>query len=188
MEKIINVLENQIQSNVMKASSITQFYIENILHLNEELDGTYRRQANGFLKNDEKYPKSYTAIIAQAILSSKEKKLPLGCIYEYIIENFPQFLSKGKGWKNCVRHNLSLSECFIKVGRARNVRGNYWGIHPKYLKNFSKGDYRKKRFNHSSKNHIFTINGSCAHFQKRNSIPYLPEKIQFKDKFHKTIY
>ena len=97
---------------------------------------------------DEKQIPSYTSIIAQAILSSKEKKLPLGCIYEYISDKFPEFLKKGQGWRNCVRHNLSLSECFIKAGRARNGRGNYWGIHPRYMKNFSKGDFRKRRASH----------------------------------------
>ena len=100
----------------------------------------------------EKQSPSYTAIIAQAILSSPDKKLPLGSIYEYIAENFPEFLKKGQGWRNCVRHNLSLSECFIKAGRARNGRGNYWGIHPRYLKNFSKGDFRKRRASHRPRN------------------------------------
>lgn len=100
----------------------------------------------------EKQSPSYTAIIAQAILSSQDKKLPLGSIYEYIAENFPEFLKKGQGWRNCVRHNLSLSECFIKAGRARNGRGNYWGIHPRYVKNFSKGDFRKRRASHRPRN------------------------------------
>ena len=110
---------------------------------------------NECVKNEESIEKkesrntpSYTAIIAQAILSSKEKKLPLGDVYEYIAENFPDFLKKGQGWRNCVRHNLSLSECFVKAGRARNGRGNYWGIHPRYIKNFSLGDYRKRRASH----------------------------------------
>ena len=106
---------------------------------------------SGDSKNDKQTP-SYTAIIAQAILSSTDQKLPLGCIYEYISEHFPEFLKKGQGWRNCVRHNLSLSECFVKAGRARNGRGNYWGIHPRYIKNFSKGDFRKRRASHRPRN------------------------------------
>jgi len=109
-------------------------------------------------KNDKTTP-SYTAIIAQAILSSNDKKLPLGCIYDYIAEHFPEFLKKGQGWRNCVRHNLSLSECFIKAGRARNGRGNYWGIHPRYLKNFSKGDFRKRRASHRPRNRDLSLIG-----------------------------
>ena len=109
-------------------------------------------------KNDKTTP-SYTAIIAQAILSSNDKKLPLGCIYDYIAQHFPEFLKKGQGWRNCVRHNLSLSECFIKAGRARNGRGNYWGIHPRYLKNFSKGDFRKRRASHRPRNRDLSLIG-----------------------------
>ena len=105
----------------------------------------------------DKQTPSYTAIIAQAILSSPDKKLPLGSIYEYIADHFPEFLKKGQGWRNCVRHNLSLSECFIKAGRARNGRGNYWGIHPRYLKNFSKGDFRKRRASHRPRNRDLSI-------------------------------
>ena len=109
-------------------------------------------------KNDKTTP-SYTAIIAQAILSSPDKKLPLGCIYDYIAEHFPEFLKKGQGWRNCVRHNLSLSECFIKAGRARNGRGNYWGIHPRYIKNFTKGDFRKRRASHRPRNRDLNMMG-----------------------------
>ena len=187
MANIIFVLENPIQSNVMKGTSITQFCIENILRSREELEATYRRQKKTFLKGlkeEDKLPRSYTAIIAQAILSSKEKKLPLGCIYDYIIEKFPQFLKKGQGWKNCVRHNLSLSECFVKVGRARNVRGNYWGIHPRYLKNFSRGDYRKRRANHRPKSReFFTINDASSNSHAvKFTMPYLPEKLLYRGK------
>ena len=114
-----------------------------------KLEDSKEGQSN---QTSEKQSPSYTAIIAQAILSSPDKKLPLGSIYEYIAENFPEFLKKGQGWRNCVRHNLSLSECFIKAGRARNGRGNYWGIHPRYLKNFSKGDFRKRRASHRPRN------------------------------------
>ena len=95
---------------------------------------------------------SYTSIIAQAILSSPDKKLSLGKIYEHISKRYPRFLKKGKGWRNCVRHNLSLSECFIKSGRAKHGRGNYWGIHSFYLKNFLKGDYKKRRVNNRARN------------------------------------
>ncbi|XP_065059072.1 forkhead box protein fkh-2-like [Rhopilema esculentum] len=110
-----------------------------------------KQDTQGEPSTDKQSP-SYTAIIAQAILSSPDKKLPLGSIYEYIAEHFPEFLKKGQGWRNCVRHNLSLSECFVKAGRARNGRGNYWGIHPRYLKNFSKGDFRKRRASHRPRN------------------------------------
>ncbi len=133
--------------------------IENDLSNKFETENESNQQEMKIIENSssqqEKQSPSYTAIIAQAILSSPDKKLPLGSIYEYIAEHFPEFLKKGQGWRNCVRHNLSLSECFIKAGRARNGRGNYWGIHPRYLKNFSKGDFRKRRASHRPRNRDF---------------------------------
>lgn len=126
----------------------------------EKLEGenpTHDKESQNTGQAAEKQSPSYTAIIAQAILSAPDKKLPLGSIYEYIAEHFPEFLKKGQGWRNCVRHNLSLSECFIKAGRARNGRGNYWGIHPRYLKNFSKGDFRKRRASHRPRNRDLAI-------------------------------
>ena len=116
-------------------------------------------------KTDKSGP-SYTSIIAQAILSSKEKKLSLGSIYDYIVQKFPEFQKKGQGWRNCVRHNLSLSECFIKAGRARNGRGNYWCIHPRYFKNFSKGDYRKRRVNNRQKNRDLEVCESSSWYSR----------------------
>jgi len=121
---------------------------------------------------------SYTSIIAQAILSSPNNKLSLGCIYDYIAKQFPDFLKKGQGWRNCVRHNLSLSECFIKAGRAKNGRGNYWGIHPRYEKNFTKGDYRKRRASHRSRQREFDFMLGAS----RYCLPYMQ-----KQEFLKTM-
>ena len=100
-------------------------------------------------KEQKKTLPSYTAIIAEAILSSKEQKLPLCALYEYIREHYPGIMKKGQGWRNCVRHNLSLSDCFMKAGKARNGRGNNWGIHPEYKDNFLNGDYRKRHLSKS---------------------------------------
>lgn len=79
-------------------------------------------------KRESKPGQSYIAMIARAILESPEKKLSLHGIYQYISENYSQFKSK-VGWRNSVRHNLSLNECFIKAGRCESGKGNYWAIH-----------------------------------------------------------
>lgn len=139
--------------------------------LEVDTDKTESKEGKEGEKTDKQTP-SYTAIIAQAILSSADKKLPLGCIYEYIAETFPEFLKKGQGWRNCVRHNLSLSECFIKAGRARNGRGNYWGIHPRYIKNFSKGDFRKRRASHRPRNRELSLGYGVGRYYPYYFNPY----------------
>ncbi|KFP38073.1 Forkhead box protein I3, partial [Chlamydotis macqueenii] len=93
----------------------------------------------------EKPPLSYIALIAKAILSSPTNKLNLAAIYKYIEDNFPFYRNKGQGWRNSVRHNLSLNDCFIKVGRCEDGKGNYWSIHPSNLKDFVHGDFRQHR-------------------------------------------
>ena len=94
---------------------------------------------------DTKPSHSYIALIAMAILSKPSKKVLLGDIYSYISENFPYYRSKDKSWRNSIRHNLSLNECFIKAGRSENGKGNYWAIHPANLEDFANGDFRRRR-------------------------------------------
>ena len=57
-----------------------------------------------------------------AILSSAEKKLVLADIYQYILDNYLYFRHRGPGWRNSIRHNLSLNDCFIKAGRAAKAQ------------------------------------------------------------------
>ncbi|NXL82406.1 FOXA3 factor, partial [Leptocoma aspasia] len=93
----------------------------------------------------DKPPQSYIALISTAILSSPEKKLLLSDIYQWIMDNYPYFKNKEKSWRNSVRHNLSLNECFVKAGRSDNGKGHFWAIHPANLEDFAKGDYHRRR-------------------------------------------
>lgn len=63
---------------------------------------------------------SYIGLIAMAILSSPHKKMVLAEVYEWIMTEYPYFRSRGAGWRNSIRHNLSLNDCFVKAGRAAN--------------------------------------------------------------------
>lgn len=93
----------------------------------------------------EKPTLSYIALIAMAILSTDQKKMNLSEIYAYIEEHYPYYRRKGPGWRNSIRHNLSLNDCFVKVGRCSNGKGNYWGIHAANFEDFSQGDFRRRR-------------------------------------------
>jgi hypothetical protein len=88
---------------------------------------------------------SYIALISIAIQSFPEKKMLLSEIYQWITETFQYYTMKDRSWRNSIRHNLSLNECFIKSGRSENGKGNYWSIHPANMEDFSRGDFRRRR-------------------------------------------
>lgn len=73
-----------------------------------------------FTPEEPKPQHSYIGLIAMAILSSAESKLVLSDIYQHILDHYPYFRSRGPGWRNSIRHNLSLNDCFIKSGRSAN--------------------------------------------------------------------
>jgi len=74
------------------------------------------------------YP--YSTLIRYAIKGSPNQKLLLEDIYYAIESRFPYFKSAPSGWKNSVRHNLSLNPCFEKVARPLTDRGkgHYWTV------------------------------------------------------------
>lgn len=88
---------------------------------------------------------SYIGLIGMCILSSPEKRMVLSDIYQFILDNYPYYRNRGSGWRNSVRHNLSLNECFQKSGRAANGKGHYWTIHPANMEDFMAGDFRRRR-------------------------------------------
>jgi hypothetical protein len=97
---------------------------------------------------------SYIGLIAMAILSSAEKKLVLADIYQYILDNFPYFRHRGHGWRNSIRHNLSINDCFMKAGRASNGKGHYWAVHPACQEDFQKGDFSRRKAQRKVRRHM----------------------------------
>lgn len=87
---------------------------------------------------------SYPAMIAMAILNSESKRLLLGDIYRFIMDKYPYYRLEGQGWRNSIRHNLSLNDCFMKAGRAESGKGHYWTVRPDSIKEFQNGGYRRR--------------------------------------------
>ncbi|KAI3368871.1 hypothetical protein L3Q82_025848 [Scortum barcoo] len=111
----------------------------------EEEVTTATSTGSGPEKSTDKPNQSYIALISKAILASEQKKLLLCDIYQWIMDHYPYFQSKDKNWRNSVRHNLSLNDCFIKAGRSENGKGHFWAIHPSNYQDFSNGDYHCRR-------------------------------------------
>lgn len=97
-------------------------------------------------KSRSKVDNSYIALIAKAILSSHSLRCCLKEIYSFIEETFPDLPEKSpNSWRNSVRHNLSLNDCFLKASRCESGKGNYWTIHPANLGDFLRGDFRRRK-------------------------------------------
>lgn len=107
-----------------------------------------------YMHDEPKPQHSYIGLIAMAILSMPDEKMVLSDIYQYILDNYAYFRNRGPGWRNSIRHNLSLNDCFIKSGRSANGKGHYWAIHPANLEDFKKGDFRRRKAQRKVRKHM----------------------------------
>ncbi|CAG09785.1 unnamed protein product [Tetraodon nigroviridis] len=90
-------------------------------------EGSSRRNAWG--------NQSYADLISQAIENSPEKRLTLAQIYEWMVKTVPYFRDKGDtnssaGWKNSIRHNLSLHNKFLRVHNESTGKSSWWMLNP----------------------------------------------------------
>ncbi|TWW64799.1 forkhead box protein M1 [Takifugu flavidus] len=78
----------------------------------------------------ERPPYSYMALIQFAINSHGSRRMTLKEIYTWIEDRFPYFRQVAKpGWKNSIRHNLSLHDMFIRE-TSLDGKMSYWTIRP----------------------------------------------------------
>ncbi|KAI4818856.1 hypothetical protein KUCAC02_004153 [Chaenocephalus aceratus] len=78
---------------------------------------------------------SYADLISQAIENSPEKRLTLAQVYEWMVKTVPYFRDKGDsnssaGWKNSIRHNLSLHNKFLRVHNESTGKSSWWMLNP----------------------------------------------------------
>lgn len=78
---------------------------------------------------------SYAELIAKAIASSAEQRLTLSEIYDWMIKYVPFFRNKvdrisSAGWKNSIRHNLSLHNRFKRVQSEGTGKSSWWMLNP----------------------------------------------------------
>ncbi|KAF8316536.1 fork head transcription factor, partial [Clavulina sp. PMI_390] len=97
-------------------------------------------------RSREKPTWSYAALIGQAILASPQQKLSLNQIYNFISMAYPFYEPDQAGWRNSIRHNLSLNGSFMKVPREVGARGkgSLWTINPQDLECFKGGGYIRR--------------------------------------------
>lgn len=88
-------------------------------------------------EDERSYPKpaySYSCLIAMALKNSKTGSLPVSEIYNFMCKHFPYFKTAPSGWKNSVRHNLSLNKCFEKIEKpapnGAQRKGCLWAMNP----------------------------------------------------------
>ncbi|XP_023224574.1 forkhead box protein E1-like isoform X3 [Centruroides sculpturatus] len=96
-----------------------------------------------------KPPYSYAALITMAIKSSPEKKLTLNEIYQYFTKEFAFFRNNRNknSWKNSIRHNLSLYQCFKRIppnGKG-SKKGGFWIIDPEAEDMYEDNNYLRRR-------------------------------------------
>uniref|UniRef100_A0A6P6YJL9 Forkhead box protein F1-B-like n=1 Tax=Dermatophagoides pteronyssinus TaxID=6956 RepID=A0A6P6YJL9_DERPT len=132
-------------SSSSSASATTTMMID-IKTVNDDQEVTTTKKNGSNARRAEKPPYSYIALIVMAIQQSQTKRMTLSEIYHYLQQKFSFFRGTYQGWKNSVRHNLSLNECFIKLPKniGRPGKGHYWTIDPASEFMFEEGSYRRR--------------------------------------------
>jgi len=101
---------------------------KSFINSNGILDSDFKPESTG----NGKPPYSYATLISYAIQTHPNKQMTLNEIYTWITDHYPYYKKAGNGWKNSIRHNLSLNRLFIRVPRPINEpgKGSYWTVDP----------------------------------------------------------
>ncbi|GFR11672.1 forkhead box protein O1 [Trichonephila clavata] len=97
--------------------------------------------------------RSYADLITQAIETSPEKRLTLSQIYDWMVRNIPFFNDQAEsnssaGWKNSIRHNLSLHKKFLRIRNDGTGKSSWWTVNAAAGSGRTprrKGPYRRRK-------------------------------------------
>ncbi|RVE67393.1 hypothetical protein OJAV_G00102480 [Oryzias javanicus] len=140
-----------------------------------------------------KPPYSFSSLIFMAIEDSPHKKLPVKDIYEWIVKNFPYYRTASGGWRNSVRHNLSLSKSFRRIQRDRTQhvfvlqsvgKGSFWCVCPEYRPALLKV-LRKTHSFHSTSNNL--INKPALLEGADYEVPAVCDMVEISDSLSQTL-
>lgn len=126
---------------------------------------------------------SFACLIGMAILDAPAKRMTVSEIYKFMESRYPYFASAGPGWKNLVRHNLSLNHYFCKQSKGDEMgsKGSYWRIRPESLAAVE-GAIRKQ---HETLTHFSTHYGagptSEIHPRRKQISPREPRGSRWPD-------
>ena len=121
--------------------------------------------------NQKKPAETYITLIGKALLNSSQHRLILADIYHYVLENYPYYRTAPSTWKNSIRHNLSVNECFVKARRAEHGRGFYWAIHPACIDAFKRGDFRRREARRLAKRMYESLTTTPSNLQRSTPQP-----------------
>ncbi|KAF6726570.1 Forkhead box protein N3 [Oryzias melastigma] len=134
-----------------------------------------------------KPPYSFSSLIFMAIEDSPHKKLPVKDIYEWIVKNFPYYRTASGGWRNSVRHNLSLSKSFRRIQRDRTQsvgKGSFWCVCPEYRPALLKV-LRKTHSFHSTSSNL--INKPALLEGADYDVPAVCDMVEISDSLSQTL-
>uniref|UniRef100_A0A183CIR3 Forkhead box protein O n=1 Tax=Globodera pallida TaxID=36090 RepID=A0A183CIR3_GLOPA len=78
---------------------------------------------------------SYSDLIARALSCAIDGRLKLNEVYQWFSDNIPYFAQRSsqedaQGWKNSIRHNLSLHSRFMRIQNEGAGKSSWWVINP----------------------------------------------------------
>lgn len=126
---------------------------------------------------------SYITLIQEAIMKSPNQGLTLNEIYESLKKDYECFRTmEYEGWKNSIRHNLSLNDCFVKVPKVKGKigKGHFWRIDPNAKSQFNENTIRRRprgyRTIHNKQNESLNSNSIKIHHLNNENVNYTNEQ------------